>query len=116
MSYTDTDFEKPAAASHTPGPWETGQGFGTAKGHAICAGSRVVAKVTGLGFPVGSGWHPQSAANAALIAAAPDLLTALKKCESVLSSLIDTAGSLNCDRLALKSARAAIAQAEGRTP
>lgn len=65
---------------HTPGPWALGKnGDNCAKDHAICSDARVIAKVYGNGYPVGSGWSPDSAADARLIAAAPDLLAALER-------------------------------------
>jgi len=52
---------------HTPGPWRV-------NAHDICAGSDAVAGVYGT-----TGYAPEEAqANARLIAAAPDLLAALR--------------------------------------
>lgn len=65
-------------AVHTAGPWTLGATSSTARDHAIIAGSMVIARVNGFGYPVGEGWSPESAANARLISAAPDLLAALK--------------------------------------
>lgn len=71
-------------AIHTPGPWSRGIGRDAAKGmdgkgYAICAGPCIIARVTGMGYPIGKGSHPESDANAKLIAAAPDLLDVLLK-------------------------------------
>lgn len=65
---------------HTPGPWQVGKnGDKCARDHAICADGIVLAKVYGRGYPAGQGWHPQSAADARLISAAPELLGACQK-------------------------------------
>ncbi len=66
-------------STHTPGPWTTGDGSPSryARGHAICAGAIIVGSAIGNGYPLGTGWAPDSAANARLMAAAPDLLAAL---------------------------------------
>jgi hypothetical protein len=41
-----------------------------AREHAICDGSRVIAKVYGMGYPIGAGWSPASAADARRLVAA----------------------------------------------
>ncbi len=64
------------APRFTPGEWVAGNAYGAARGHAVCAGHQVIARVTGFGYK-GSGDHPESSANAALIAAAPELYAAL---------------------------------------
>lgn len=99
MSYTDTDFEAPAAASHTPGPWHVGvktyhagrDVYGP-KGESVAITDDVMTDID------------EAKANARLIAAAPDLLEAAKL---GLMALDDTAP----DYAAIK---AAIAKAEGR--
>lgn len=63
---------------HTPGPWTLGTGHGTARDHAICAGPVIIAKVVGNGYPIGSGWWPESAANARLLGASLELAQALE--------------------------------------
>lgn len=66
----------------TPGPYHVGHnGDNCAVNHAICTGSRVIAKVYGNGYPAGEGWSPESEATAHLFAAAPDLLLA---CEAAV--------------------------------
>lgn len=67
--------------THTPGPWTVGNGSPTvyAREHAICAGPIIIGCALGNGYPIGRGWAPDSAANARLMAAAPDLLAALEE-------------------------------------
>lgn len=66
---------------HTPGPWHLwSNGDDCARDHAICSGPIVIAKVYGLGYPVGKGWSEQSAADARLIAKAPEMLALLREC------------------------------------
>lgn len=95
-------------ASHTPGPWVLGE----------CRRMTV----GGFGFPVAdkdgntpafvASWRDNAAeegsANARLIAAAPDMLAALKAAERWMSG-----EGIATD--ALDMVRAAIARAEGRT-
>lgn len=107
---------------HTPGPWDVGQnGDSCAREHAIVSGPKVIAKVYGRGYPSGFGWSPGSAADARLIAAAPELLAALKACEDRLALVLEC----DCDDdkpedtetiAAFAAARAAIAKAEGFVP
>lgn len=87
-------------AQHTPGPWEAGQ-YGnsfivTAKG-----GMYDVAVVRNIG-------NEDNAANARLIAAAPDLLEALRQ---LRDAFIVTSVEMQAD--AMRAARAAIAKATG---
>lgn len=105
--------------THTPGPWIVGtNGDKCAKNHAICAGPHVLAKVYGTGYPIGEGWAPQSQANAHLIAAAPDLLAALKALATHEGESEPNGIGLESPTAALEHARAlavaAIARAEGR--
>lgn len=73
MSYIDTDFEAPAAASHTPGPWHVGvktyhagrDVYGP-KGESVAITDDVMTNID------------EAKANARLIAAAPDLLGELR--------------------------------------
>jgi hypothetical protein len=75
------------SANHTPGPWTQGNAHGCGNGYAICAGACVVARVNGGGYPVGIGRAPESDANARLIAAAPDLLAALRNYQLLVTYL-----------------------------
>lgn len=64
----------------TPGPWHRCTNNDTCgENLAIGNGSQVLSKVYGFGYPIGKGYHPQSDANAALIAAAPDLLNEARR-------------------------------------
>ena len=107
------------SAQHTPGPWDFTQDGSTAKKLAtVC--------VTGDGWIVGVPFqretdvnyeqHGTSKADARLIAAAPDLLEALRFImafyEPGAESYLDT----NAWKQAEASARAAIAKATGATP
>ena len=67
-----------AESKHTPGPWTLGTGSQTGTGYAVCAGPQVLATVNGFGYPLNIGRAPGSDANAALIAAAPDMYDALE--------------------------------------
>ena len=82
--------------SYTPGPWEV---FETHTGHYVLdsAEQAVVCQIE---------WCLEAEANARLIAAAPELLSVLKR-------LCSKAGAC-CDGGAWREARAAIAKAEGR--
>ena len=94
--------------THTPGPWHLGNAHNCARGHAICSGASVIARVVGHGYPSGLGWSEASAATATLIAAAPDMLRALELI--AFSGEVDPASPI----AALQNiARAAIAQARG---
>lgn len=85
--------------SHTPGPW-------------TLAGGRVIETTSGefaVNRTTGDGWRrsPRELdANARLVAAAPELLEALRRCA-------DRLGDMDCGD-ELDAARAAIAKAEGR--
>ena len=93
------------AAAHTPGPWEwIDDGlFQERNGDAVMVAT----------FEYDRGADIEvSDADARLIAAAPDLLEALKRLEStarILPESMDEPGS------AMSQARAAISRAEGRT-
>lgn len=88
-------------AGHTPGPWiETGK--------TIRSGSLHVADV------IYAANEAIGQANARLIAAAPELLKALKVANGILTAMVaDSRNDLHHAAVAL--ARAAIAKAEGRT-
>lgn len=80
-------------SEHTPGPWTAGPASSIV-GQAVMAGIVMVAAV------------PSGEANAALIAAAPDLLAA---CKALLSH-----PAMKASPFAILDARDAIAKAEGR--
>lgn len=87
-------------AKHTPGPWR-----GDCE---IIGNSRVVATTAWC-----SGFKEEDEANARLIAAAPDLLAALKRITAGLSDAEDLRALIKGDEV--KQARAAIAKAEPRS-
>lgn len=95
MSYTDQDFEQ-TAASHTPGPWSL----------LPVGGNRRLID-PGIGEVYGLGRTPD--ANARLIAAAPDLLAALKEYTDRHEAACDPRGLPEYDQ-----ACAAITKATGR--
>lgn len=69
--------------THTPGPWHTGSGNGYGNIYADEGRMRMETGGTTL-YPIGTvytGWdEAEDQANARLIAAAPELLAALKEC------------------------------------
>ena len=117
------------SAQHTPGPWRVAEptGFIYAANPYI-GHDMLVAQVRGWGHLTGTGgggcaFDEDKAiaiqeANARLIAAAPDLLAALKEAENALADYIPTiektGASLNYGHKVLARCRAAIAKAEGR--
>lgn len=85
--------------AHTPGPWVAV--VGGADGKVRCSDGRY--------FLVGDLiYHEDNKANARLIAAAPDLLAALK------GLLAPEPGGVYATNDVIDAARAAVAQAEGR--
>lgn len=105
-------------STHTPGPW-----LDTTRGPE--AGScRVIegtptptvdtAKFFNGEYVIAKLYGPQREANAALIAAAPELLTALKGCMSALEAIHDVAPAATSRAQRLATGRAAIAKAEGK--
>jgi hypothetical protein len=102
----------------TPGPWTVHR----ERGGSIwidAAAPEIVARIEPCDYMDGRGerFRPEDIANASLIAAAPDLLEALRMCahfiENVSESTPDrTERFFSCR----ESWRRAIARAEGRTP
>lgn len=96
---------------YTPGPWEIGQ-FPDGFKLEVRANDGLVATVRGA-----SGTKAMTRANARLIAAAPEMLEALNKCEDVIGTavlhghLIDNPHSPVWE--ALREARAAIDKTRG---
>ena len=90
---------------HTPGPWkvEDWRGSGNAPFHPF----PVIAGANGHGIAEVLMAPPKGTANAYLVAAAPDLLEALKATLGEIESWTD--GELDCH--AAQQARAAIAKA-----
>ena len=96
------------SAAHTPGPWSIGM-YGILKRNENESVQRIVDFY---------GQNDTDKANANLIAAAPDLLAALKEFDAAITEggLFETAPQRHRGRKALIAARAAIARAEGRSP
>ena len=93
---------------HTPGPW-------TATGDLVQTADHEIDIAVMIALDVGTGKgtiYSRREANARLIAAAPELLEALKRCETELRSLWKTQGVGAIFETA-EQARAAIAKAEG---
>jgi hypothetical protein len=90
-------------ATHTPGPWKEKRKLSiySADDEPICAV-----------FPAET--EERSRADAHLIAAAPDLLAALKSCRSNMRILAKAAGSYAAFESTDKAAREAIEKATGR--
>lgn len=102
---------------HTTGTWSTSKLSLTG---AVWAGDEFIASV----YPnAPEGWDGCSEfprvnemrANCMLIAAAPDLLSALKAMDDALCAGFETRDARMAGRKALIAARAAIAKAEGRS-
>lgn len=89
-------------STHTPGPW-----CALNAGLVVAAGDVKVAQADRA--------NAYTEANARLIAAAPDLLAALKAILNVDNPPVTDPGHVDFPR-AMELARAAIAKAEGRTP
>lgn len=104
---------------HTPGPWHMGDGNGQGSIFADEGRTRLEKDGTTL-YPiamVNHGWNEdEDNANAALIAAAPDLLETLtllfEHCEIIRPHYGDKESSQQAKK-AIESARAAIRKAEG---
>jgi hypothetical protein len=108
-------------SAHTPGPWRgDGHGYVWARTNA---GEMLIAQIRGWGHLIGIGGlnlPDEDAveiqdANRALIAAAPDLLRALKDIDAAHSGLPKSCGHEYECVCTMDAARHAIAKAEGRT-
>jgi len=99
--------------THTQGAWHIGVGNGTGSIFADSGRTRLESGGTTL-YPicqVNGGWNDaEDAANARLIAAAPELLEACKLAEENLAPLYSG------DHLVLRTLRAAIQKATGEEP
>lgn len=104
-SERDRSAKEPMSAQHTPGPWRIGVSSAV-EGRAFDGSWKFVA------FPVRGGTPDQADTNARLIAAAPELLAALKAALAEIGG----EGGIGAVVDVLESAgRAAIAKAEGRS-
>jgi hypothetical protein len=108
---------------HTPGPWTAAPGSeGTwtichRRVYAVSA-NYLLARVYPTGSSEYSPDYPQAEANARLIAAAPDLLDALKSARATYAAIGDTYGSMALGPLEtrlLEIVDAALAKAESRS-
>jgi hypothetical protein len=102
------------AAGHTPGPWEVGTPGNGEPGYIYCNNSLGSAVAIAYGMPLALTVfsRAEEEANARLIAAAPELLAALKKCAAVCAGETLSKSAITS---ALDAARNAIAAAEGRS-
>ena len=85
--------------AHTPGPWHCGQGNG--EGSIFAESGRMQMEATGTTlYPIctiASGWKgDEDAANARLIAAAPELLERLETLALVLDGIHQSMGAHRC--------------------
>lgn len=110
----------PEKPQPTPGPWTvTGATCVWSRGKgfiAMACDPEMKPGCTSSDFkPANSGTDrlDEAAANAQLIAAAPDLLAALKDCVLVMENDLNGLAVIQPE---LRIAKAAIAKAEGRTP
>lgn len=108
------------SAQHTPGPWTVKRIASYYAGYEIQpAATR--ARQRALGHDdTGAGSPEEAKANAALIAAAPDLLAALQgalaELERANRTMLHEAGVAIANEVALEAARVAIAKATGAAP
>lgn len=105
--------------SHTPGPWET-QYRGNGESEVLANGADrddvacICYVAGGLGMSIEDGRDYESEANAKLIAAAPELLDALKQAVRALNEMARfTVGYSDSYTIAMQCDHA-IAKAEGR--
>ena len=92
---------------HTPGPWSYNRAEGGYQGHFISTGDCIICDLPDAeDFLAVKRAAPQTEANARLIAAAPDMLEALRLCERALEER-----DAEQETYAAKKARAAIAKA-----
>jgi hypothetical protein len=116
-----TDFQ--SESSHTPGPWHwdsdpvKGDPTGRIR-YRVCTTGKTITQVYYSSF---EGGHTNAVADAKLIAAAPDLLEALKKAASELEQYVDFQQKSDYLEYAadtqkkLDAINAIIAKAEGRS-
>lgn len=91
--------------NHTPGPWFCDGPV--IRGDADGASSVSVASVLDVAWPFGRRAGPAAQFNARLIAAAPDMLEALKAAQSLIEIIIPFDGEVS------RMVRKAIAKADG---
>jgi hypothetical protein len=93
------NMNKKDTSSHTPGPWYKGAGFVRSEHGAICK----MAHESPIMYAASTG-SIENEANARLIAAAPELLEAVKKAADYFSSSADNHELVGVMRMALKKA------------
>lgn len=96
--------------SHTPGPWRQ---HSTAPDRIIVNGSCVY-RVRDMTTNEDGQYGRPNLGDVQLMAAAPDLLAALKTCRARLAEWVDSGSSDIADYEAVRVAGEAIAKAEGR--
>lgn len=98
-------------SGHTPGPWQAARAGSSVVGIPIVGpGGRAIGSLHWAHLPGLADFNKEQLANALLIAAAPDLLEALRELERVYET-----GDFDSEfKPALEKARAAIAKAEGK--
>jgi len=101
---------------HTPGPWVVGGASGNeGEAREIVAASRTIAwSASTWDEDEGDVVTEEDDANAHLIAAAPDLLAALRDCRDWLVAICDSNNLEATERIYIEAATAAIEKAEGR--
>lgn len=96
-------------SKHTPGPWVYESSIYEDAHCAIAALNEANLQTVALVMK-----RPGAPLNACLIAAAPDLLEALRSAADSLQQLVDL-GRIPANNAGLRDARAAIEKAEGRS-
>ena len=100
--------------SYTSGPWEMSSDGAEIWPTTGPASNVELARVVGPWCE--SSWYDRDTAqaNGRLIAAAPELLVALRLCRKLLAEWVDSGSADQADSDAVRIASAAIAKAEGR--
>jgi hypothetical protein len=115
---SDTRTSTAAQAAHSPGPWTADipqpvhkEHYATGTGADIWSADPFNDKLSRIAFipVISNNWK----ANARLIAAAPDMLSALRECTLQLQYLADKFGETGTGATVLARVNAAIAKATG---
>jgi hypothetical protein len=101
-----------AMTSHTPGPWIVANGLQVWRDGPNAARSPRICTLRNAADPVDQLPADQMAANARLIAAAPDLYEALTELVDLMDGVLE--GDYKPDGFTTQPARAALAKSEGR--
>lgn len=105
-----TGDQREEIAAHTPGPWRV---FQAPNGKIIGIGELTGEGVADCGFGVWRGGSAEALANARLIAAAPELLEAVKILLPILEAVRYTTGLGKTQIARIEKAKATIAKATG---